>query len=346
VTGAWRWSLVAVACAGFAVATLPLVLYWAQLPEPIAVHWSFDLRPDGAMAKRYALIVNAALIGGSLLLALIGATAASGRGRAMRLMIVTLISALAATTSAAIVARNLHKAAWTDAELTPRALLLMIGLPLATSVIAHLIGARLWRDARPPAVTNEPGLSLAAGTRVFWTGGASNHWLLVTGGVLLAQALALQMWMPRIRALPILLAVHVVVFAALEFFSVIRVTIDSRGLAVRYGHLGLWKRRVPLAHIAAAQALKLDALEHGGWGYRGGLRLFKKAAIVVRSGDAIRLELRGGRQLFVTVDDAGTAARLLNGLIEREPPTAGRLQQHQGAPSAGTHPAHEANPSG
>jgi hypothetical protein len=88
---------------------------------------------------------------------------------------------------------------------------------------------------------------------------------------------------------------------------------------VRYGHFGWWTRRVPLAQIVAVQAVNVDALEHGGWGYRGGLRLFKKAAIVVRSGDAVRLELVGGRRLFITVDDADTAAHLLNGLVEREP---------------------------
>jgi hypothetical protein len=75
---------------------------------------------------------------------------------------------------------------------------------------------------------------------------------------------------------------------------------------------------VPLREIARARALTLDAMEHGGWGYRGGLRLFGKASIVVRSGSAIELTLRDDKRLFVTVDDAATAAELLNGLLARE----------------------------
>jgi hypothetical protein len=38
---------------------------------------------------------------------------------------------------------------------------------------------------------------------------------------------------------------------------------------------------------------------------------------------ATRLDLRGGRQLFITVDDATTAARLLNGLLGRQSTSPG-----------------------
>ena len=64
-------------------------------------------------------------------------------------------------------------------------------------------------------------------------------------------------------------------------------------------------------------------MEHGGWGYRGSLRLTQRAAVVVRSGLALRLELQGGKRLSITVDDAGTAARLINGFVNRRTdPTA------------------------
>lgn len=321
MTGSWRWSLVAVAGVGLVLASLPLVLYWPQLPDPMAVHWSLDLRPDGVMSKRGIVLVDAALIGGSLLLGLIGAVTASARGRAMRLMIVTLLSGLAATTTAMIVARNVHKSSWSDAEsLTVSQLLLMIGVPLAAAAGAYLLASRVWTDVRTAAPASAPGLALAAEARVFWTGDASNRWLLIIGGALLVQAAALPLALPRIRALPVLLAVHVLVFVTLELFSRIRVTIDGRGIAVRYGHLALWTRRLPLERIVAARAITLDALEHGGWGYRGGLLVFGKASIVVRSGPALRLDLSGGKKLFITVDDASTAAQLLNGLLERKQP--------------------------
>lgn len=332
MTGAWRWSLVAVAATGFALAAIPVLLFWPQLPEPMAVHWSIDLRPNGAMTKQSALLLNAALVGGTLLLALIGATAAYARGRAVRLVIVTLSGSLAAAASATIVARNLGKTAWTDAEpLTAAGLTLMLGVPLAAAALSYLIGLRVWSDARPPALASSPPLPLGADTRAFWSSGASNRWLLAIGAVLLAQAFVLLAMLPQLRMLPAWIGIHTVVLFALELFSTIRVAIDGRGIAIRYGHLGLWTRRVPLESIAAAHAIKLDALEHGGWGYRGGLRLFGKAAIVVRSGDAVRLDLRDGKQLFVTVDDAATAARLLNGLIERGPATPALPSGHRTA---------------
>ena len=80
---------------------------------------------------------------------------------------------------------------------------------------------------------------------------------------------------------------------------------------------------VTATSVVGAHAIELDAIAHGGWGYRGSRKLFGKASIVVRSGPAVQLDLRGGHQLFITVDDAATAARLLNGLLDQPPPSTG-----------------------
>jgi hypothetical protein len=320
VSAAWRWWLVAVAVTAFVLAALPLLANWTQLPDPLAVHWHVGFEPDGKMTKRLTLLFTAALIGSGLGVALIGARGAYVRGRAMRLVIVTLIGGLAAMTSATIVAHSLRKAVWTDAEpLSVGSLLLLIGVPLAAAALAYVVGMRAWSDARAPQPVAAPALALAAGARPFFSSGASNGWLLLAGAALLTEAIVLFAGWPWSRLSPLTLGIHALAFVLLEHFSTIRVTIDGRGLAVRYGHLGLWTRRLSLDRIAAAQAVNVDALEQGGWGYRGGLRLFGKAAIVVRSGDALRLELRDGKQLFVTVDDAVTGARLLNALLQRGP---------------------------
>jgi hypothetical protein len=47
------------------------------------------------------------------------------------------------------------------------------------------------------------------------------------------------------------------------------------------------------------------------------LWLFRRASLVVRRGPALRLELENGRVFQLTVDDAGTAAELINGLRAR-----------------------------
>lgn len=331
MTGAWRWWLVAPAVIGLAATAAPLLFYWSELPEPIAVHWSVDFRPDGSMSKGTALLPPAALIGGMFLVALLGGTRAYRVGRAVRVWLVTFVSALAATASATIVFRNLGSSVWTEAgSLTPGLLALRIGVPLVLATAAGLIALRVWRDLQPPAPARPPPLPLAAGARAYWTGTASNRWLLALGGVLLLQAAVLQTALPQLRLLPVLVPALVAAAVALEFFSRIRVAIDHRGVQVRYGHLGLWTRRVPLARIAAVHAVEIDPLAHSGWGYRGSLLLFGKASIVVRAGPALKLDLTRGQRLFITVDDAPTGARLLNALLERQPATHGAPEINPG----------------
>ena len=325
MSGAWRVWLVAVAALGLLAVALPMLLLSSRLPEPIAVHWNVDFDPDGSRTQRSAMVPPAAIIAGALLLSLLGSGLAYGAGRAGRIALVTFASGVAAATNATIILRNLDRAVWSDAgSQTATFLAFQFGAPFIVAALAYAIASRAWRDVQPPSAPRGPALPLADGARAYWTGGASNRWLLGIGVYLLFQAFLLHMFLPQLRALPAWLALHVLVFVVLEFFSRIRVTVDGRGLAVRYGNIGLWTRHVPLGQIAAAQAMELDALTHGGWGYRGGLLLLGKAAIVVRSGPALRLTLRGGQTLFVTVDDAAMAARLLNALIERgSPPETG-----------------------
>lgn len=324
MSGAWRWWLVAVAAVGLLSVALPMQLLSSRLPEPMAVHWGADLQPDGARAQRSALTPPAVIVAGALLLSLIGASGAYVAGRAGRLAIVTFGSGLAAATNATIILRNLDKATWSDADpQTPLLLALQLGAPLLAAALVYAIAWRAWRTVQAPATPKGPTLALADGARAYWSGSASNRLLLGVSGYLVLQALVIWAQLPQLRALPAWLALHAVVCVALELFSRIRVTVDGRGVTVRYGHLGLWTQRVPLDRIVGAHAIELDPIAHGGWGYRGSTRLFGKASIVVRSGPAVHLDLRGGRQLFITVDDAATAARLLNGLLDQQPPSSG-----------------------
>ncbi len=319
MTGAWRWALVAPAVIGLAAALAPLLRYWFELPDPIAVHWGIDFRPDGSLPRRTAFWPPAALVGGILFVALIGSARAYAVGRAVRVWLVTFMSALAATVSAVTVFRNLGRSIWTEAgSMTPGLLALQVGLPLVLATVAGAGALLLWRDVQPPAPASAPPLPLATGERAYWTGSASNGWLLALGGALLVQAAVLQTAVPQLRALTVLLPALVAAAIALEFVSRIRVTIDRRGVQVRYGHLGLWTKQLPLGRIVAVQAVDVDPLAHSGWGYRGSLLLFGRASLVVRAGPALKLDLTRGQRLFITVDDAATGARLLGALLERE----------------------------
>ena len=52
--------------------------------------------------------------------------------------------------------------------------------------------------------------------------------------------------------------------------------------------------------------------EWGGWGYRGSPTLMKRAAVVLRAGPGIRLDLHDGKVFVVTIDNPEIPARLLN----------------------------------
>ena len=155
-----------------------------------------------------------------------------------------------------------------------------------------------------------------------WSGAAYNRWMpLILVGVLGQGAVVALLIGSAHR--PALNAAHLALLIALELFAKVRVQVDARELRVTLGYTGWLRRSLALERVAAARAFTLEPLEHGGWGYRGSLRLIKRAALVVRGGPAL-LELRDGARLVITVDDAEAGARAINTLLaERSPPQAG-----------------------
>ena len=136
-----------------------------------------------------------------------------------------------------------------------------------------------------------------------WNGSASARWpyLLAVLGVLIAVGLlvlggAAWAWLP--------------VFGALVAmpFSKIRVTVDPVALTVRFRGPGWLRVRIRIAQVEEVSSLDVNPLRWGGWGYRGSLRLFRRAAVVVRKGPGIRLNLTRRRVFVVTVDDAEQGA--------------------------------------
>jgi hypothetical protein len=147
--------------------------------------------------------------------------------------------------------------------------------------------------------------------RTAWTGRAHLAWwlplvLIAIGAVLVVAARG------AVGALPA--ALLLVVYLA---FGWIRVSVDARGLRIRYGLLPRPVTSVPLDNIRRAERIDLAPLQWGGWGYRGSRKAFGRAAVVLRSGDAIKLQLTDGSEFAVTVDDAATGAALLADLLDR-----------------------------
>ncbi|WSQ13970.1 hypothetical protein OG604_42975 [Streptomyces sp. NBC_01231] len=153
-----------------------------------------------------------------------------------------------------------------------------------------------------------------------WTGHASNRiqWLLALGGAA-CLALGIQLavdsqWTSGI--VPLVMSVVgciaaglLVLFGTLAFVNV-ALKVDKESLEVRCGHIGVPRRRIPLAHVAGAEFDPHVTPRHwGGWGYRW--RPEKGTAVVVRRGEGVVLQLWDGHTFTITVDDAEAAVRVI-----------------------------------
>ncbi len=148
---------------------------------------------------------------------------------------------------------------------------------------------------------------------VRWQGSCRARWawaglVLIVAAVGAAFETAPDGWFFVVGAVPL-------GFCVLAFCR-IGVTVDDEALTIRYG-LGGWPtQRVALERVRRVQAVDLNPLQWGGWGYRGSLRLRRKAAVVLRKGPALRLELDADfAELAITVDDPAGAAAAITAIL-------------------------------
>lgn len=312
-----RALLIALAGALPIAALLPLWVARHELPHVVATHWSLAWTADGfqRLSDFAALMGTLAALGSGLLLtaALVWRSeAASHQLLRAGLAFVGAESGGLAATIAGWTTLTQRGLADSRAVPGPSALALaaIMLVPLLLGVAAAVLarGARSGsEDAGAPA-----SLGLRAGESAAWMRRVAAPWSI--GVVLLGIAHVV------VGVLSEILAVGCagVVLAALGVaMGSIRVSADQRGLIVRWGPLGLPRTTVPLRDIVRAEAIDIRPMEWGGWGYRGSLRVLGRAAIVMRAGPGLRLDLTSGRVLAVTVDDPRTAAGLLNDLVAR-----------------------------
>jgi hypothetical protein len=161
-----------------------------------------------------------------------------------------------------------------------------------------------------------------------WTGRASNRvqWLLALAGAA-CVALGIELavvseWNSGVLALVMsvvgcIAAGLLVLFGTLAFVHV-AVRVDQDSLEVRCGHIGLPRRRIPLAQVVDADfAPTVTPRQWGGWGYRWRPEI--GTAVIVRRGEGVVLSLGDGRKFTVTVDDAEAAVRIIRDRLR--PPT-------------------------
>lgn len=119
---------------------------------------------------------------------------------------------------------------------------------------------------------------------------------LLAGAMLLPLLLAATNPAEQLGWVPGLVLVVVFVFTANLLFM--RTTVDGAVLTVTFGYLfPLYRRRIPLAEVASAQAVSYSPLgEYGGWGIRG---WGDNVALNARGNRGVRLVLRNGKRLLV-----------------------------------------------
>lgn len=145
-----------------------------------------------------------------------------------------------------------------------------------------------------------------------WEHRQYSAWMLVTGvaagtALLVIAAVGPVGWSAALLAL--------VIAGAFLLCGAIKVTVSPAGVTVASLLVPFVRRHVGLHRITKASARFTRALELGGWGYRlrPGVR-----AVSLRTGDAMWLHLTNGTRFVVTVDDAATAARLVNDHLARD----------------------------
>ncbi len=286
-----------------ALIVAPFGLYWSELPDPMAIHWSFTGEPNGSAPPILTLLLLAAIFVAMIVAVrrVLSRTPAEAPSFIAGLYAVGAI--LAGISWLSIIA-NHEVSTWSAADEVGwlQIVILLIVAAGAGWVGWTLAGGRaaLGSDTLVGAA---PALDVAEPGNAVWPGRALGKITTVIGvGAIIAAVLSWG-W----TAVILVLAGVIVLL-----FAVVRVTISHRGAVVSLGWWGYPSWRVPLESIARAEVETVNPMAYGGWGYRvrPGVR-----AVVVRGGQSLRLVRDGGTDLVYTVDGAETGAGLVNALV-------------------------------
>lgn len=272
------------------------------VPDPLPTHWDLHGHVDGSTGLAEFTIavllvtLTAALVGLVLVWQRARARAAAGP-------LFGWLAWLFAMLYAGTMVASAGAARAEDVDLPWWLLVVALGVPGIVGLALFLL-----LPPRPETIVQPtPALELAPGERAVWFGSARSiamAWI----GVACALVGAVMLFFAPLPGVVLL-----VVGAVGWWMHLLTVRVDGSGVRAVWGPLGWPGRTVRLADIVAAEAIELDPMQWGGWGYRLSPR---GTALVVRRGPAIVVRRRGAGALAVTVDGADEAAALLNALVE------------------------------
>jgi hypothetical protein len=293
----------------------------STLPSSVAVHWNASGTPD-SYGSPYTFPILIAVICLPLD-AIFGAITVLATHRAAMTVMTKIVGVaglfitvmLSVTLGGALV---LQQGRGSQTHVSP------VSLPIGVGVAA-VLSVGVWfllpKAVKVPRGGGTPVAPVALGTeeRASWirsaTAPAALTWgvvgfMIVIAGIVLFSVLERGGTDWPISFIPVV--IFLIVLS--NFAWTIRV--DARGVRMRSA-LGVPTITVPLANIESADVIDVQALaQYGGFGVRWGLN--GRFGVILRSGEALQIMRRSGRSVVVTVDDATSAAALINGLVKRE----------------------------
>jgi hypothetical protein len=279
---------------------LPFILYWGDLPNPMASHWGLGGDADGAMPPLVLLLLLIGIMA-AVHLAVSRVIAQAPAEAASFIAGLYAIGVVIAGVGWLSVLANRDQTEWRAADSVG---VLQILILLAVAGVAGfagwwLVGGR--STSRPNA--DRPILDVADPSHAVWASRGTGKLFYAIGAVVMVVGLATWGWST---------IVLIVIGLLLMTFAEVRTTVSQRGVVVSMGWLGFPSWTVPLSAISAAEVETISPMSYGGWGYRTrpGVR-----ALIARGGEAIRLIRIDKPDLVITVDDATTGAGLVNSML-------------------------------
>lgn len=307
-----------------AVIGAALIASWRDvLPDPMASHWSTH-GVNGFSTT--AAVIGYVLVTG-LLGVIIGATLCWRLDEpAVVRSVVGIVAGVSVSVIGVMVATAAAQRGVADASSVPTptwqiGAAMVIGLAVGFGCAALV---PKWSPTQPDV--DEAGLPTAdigAAERFSWTRTVSSSvgaGLIVGGAITVTAALAV-----LTGAWPLLVLLAVLAVPMVMMWSV-RVTVDRSGVRVR-SVVGWPRIRIPVDDIDHADVVDVRAFgDFGGYGYRLCVHGKLKGAkgFVLRSGPGILVTRTDGRRAVIVVDDAHTAAGLVNRVARHGGPAAGR----------------------
>lgn len=312
-----RWLLgLALPALVLAIAYGPLLAYRSELPARFASHFSLSGVPDDSMTARGFVVVMSLMTGLGLAVC-VGVALYKRRTHPAVCPLVAFNGAFVGGLGALILALSVVTQRgltdWREAEGPGWWLLPLVAVSMGLGALAAFLASQRESVQEPSAdgLATQP-MELGKDERAVWNSTLRNRWFLGLGVLCIASAVPMGM------AAHWSVAVLMALIGGLTLaFSGIRAHVDSNGLRVNFGGLPWPKASIRIEDILSASVIDVHPMEWGGWGYRGSLSLMKRAAIVLRAGPGLRLDLADGKTFVVTIDDPQTPAALLNAETQR-----------------------------